>query len=88
MVSSGACRHPELLSRSAPRRSGPLLTACLSVYSSVKLLPSGGSRERSNPNARELSLRGRALTVLAVNSGGLSFTSVTVMMAVAVLDRP
>lgn len=28
------------------------------------------------------------LTVLVVNSGGLSFTSVTVMMAVAVFERP
>lgn len=29
-----------------------------------------------------------ALTVLAVNSGGLSFTSVTVTIAVAVFERP
>lgn len=41
---------------------------------------------------RRVSIHHRAdvpvLTVLVVNSGGLSFTSVTVMIAVAVFERP
>lgn len=41
------------------------------------------------PRTGHASLGGfEGLTVLAVNSGGLSFTSVTVMMAVAVFERP
>lgn len=62
---------------------GPLRRPCL---------PSSSTHQQQGKKQMTAAATGPAgcqvLTVLEVNSGGLSFTSVTMMMAVAVFERP
>lgn len=83
----GVTLHQPPLSRASAPAPRPHPPGCPSP-------PICSSKDRRNAKGQRIALPGhvpgghQVLTVLAMNSGGLSLTSVTAMMAVAVFERP